>query len=412
MKHFEAMNFLLFILGISFLLAACSSESVQGTLTRQDFGTASNDFAEDVAAPKGGVGAVVVGRTDGALDGVNKGKSDAFIRRYDGGVVWSQQFGTRGSDVARAVAVTSTGISYVLGDTDGALGFKVGSTDVFLRKYNAAGVVQWTRQFGTTLFDSAQDVTLDSSGNVYVLSSLGGTAFTIRKFSPGGTLLLTVTNTTSDIFNPPALAVDSTGNIFVLAPFVQGNGKFVRLFKYNSAGTLLASPNVFFGLGFLSPLDLVVDSSNNLYFSVKDTGANQGGFVRKVNNVGATLWTQRIEPAATGAVSSPEALALDSQGNVNVTGFTSGAYAGFTNAGGVDIFALQLNGATGARVWTRQVGGNATDSGNGIAVSDTVYVAGSSFSNPNLLGDPAFGGGDAFVAQLNRTSGAVLGIDQ
>jgi hypothetical protein len=397
---------------VSFVLAACNSESVQGTLTRQDFGTASNDFANDVAAPKGGVGAVVVGRTDGALDGVNKGKSDAFIRRYDGGVVWAQQFGTRGNDVARAVAVTTTGISYVLGDTDGALGFKVGGTDVFLRKYDSKGVVQWTRQFGTTLFDSAQDVTLDGSGNVYVLSSLGGTAFTIRKFSPGGTLLQTIPNTTPDIFNPPALAVDSTGTIFVLAPFVQGNGKFVRLFKYNSAGTLLASPVVFFGFGFLSPFDLVVDNSNNLYFSVFDTGANQGGFVRKVNNAGTTLWTQHIEPAATGAVSNPQALALDSQGNVNVTGFTSGTYSGFTNAGGVDIFALQLSGATGARVWTRQVGGNATDSGNGIAVSDSVYVAGHSFSNPNLLGDPSFGGGDALLAQLNRATGAVLGIDQ
>jgi hypothetical protein len=38
---------------VSFVLAACSSEPVQGSLTRQDFGTASNDFANDVAAPKG-----------------------------------------------------------------------------------------------------------------------------------------------------------------------------------------------------------------------------------------------------------------------------------------------------------------------------------------------------------------------
>jgi uncharacterized protein YcfL len=60
---------LLFVL-LVLLLAACSSEPRQPqpsntTLTTQDFGTASIDFAEGVAAPKGGVGAVVVGTTTG-----------------------------------------------------------------------------------------------------------------------------------------------------------------------------------------------------------------------------------------------------------------------------------------------------------------------------------------------------------
>jgi Beta-propeller repeat len=344
---------------------------------------------------------------------VNKGGSDAFIRRYDGGVVWAQQFGTRALDAATDVAVTNTGISYVVGVTDGALGFKVGARDVFLRKYDANGVVQWTRQFGTTLFDSASDVTLDSSGNIYVLSRDSDSEFRIRKFNPSGTLLLTITNTTAGVSSASALAVDSTGTIFVLTQFAPSSTRFARLFKYNSAGTLLASPNVFAGVGSISPTDLKVDSSNNLYLSLTDSGVNRGAFIRKVTNAGATLWTNRIEPAATGAVSSPAALALDSTGNVTVTGETRGAYPGFTNAGGEsDIFVLQLNGVNGHRVWTRQFGGNSLDVGAGIAVSDSVYVAGTSASNPNLLGDTAFGNFDAFLAQLNRTSGAVLGIDQ
>jgi Beta-propeller repeat len=394
------------------LLAACSSEGVQGTLTRQDFGTANNDVANDVAAPKSGVGAVVVGRTYGALDGVNKGDADAFIRRYDGGVVWAQQFGTRAYDEATDVAVTSAGISYVLGYTEGALGFKVGGFDVFLRKYDAAGVVQWTRQFGTTGFDSPRDVTLDGSGNIYVLGQDSGTNFKIRKFNASGTLLLTINNSTVGVSDAPALTLDSTGNLYVLTRFNTGTTFVARLFKYNSAGTLLASPTVFAGVGDVNPYDLTVDSSNNLYLSVYDSGLNRGGFIRKINNAGATLWTQRIEPAATGASSLPLALAVGSQGNVNVTGYAFGTYPGFTNAGGPDIFVMQLNGATGARFWTRQIGGNYDDVGTGIAVSDSVYVAGYSTSNPNLLGDAAYGGYDAFLAQFNPNGGALLGIDQ
>ncbi len=201
------------------VLAACSSEPMQGTITKQDFGTADIDTAFNVAAPRGGVGAVVVGATTGALDGVNKGSHDAFIRKYDGGVVWAEQFGTRGSERATDVTVTSTGVSYVVGLTDGALGFKVGFSDVFLRKYNRNGVLQWTRQFGTLGRDAARDVTLDSSGNVYVLSVASKTDFTIRKFSPSGSLLKTISKTAAGIYGASALAVDSKGTISVLTGF-------------------------------------------------------------------------------------------------------------------------------------------------------------------------------------------------
>jgi hypothetical protein len=397
------------------VLAACSSESVpvEGVLRTQDFGTAGIDFARDVAAPPGGVGAVVVGDTNGSLDGANKGSNDAFIRKYDGGVVWANQFGTRNSDGASDVAVTSTGISYVVGETGGALGFKVGFRDVFLRKYDANGVVQWTRQFGTTGNDFARDVTVDSSGNVYVLSSDSGTVFRVRKYNASGTLLLTITNTTAGVGAfASALAVDSTGNIFILTDYFSVTRYYARLFKYSSAGTLVASPNVFRSLTRVQVYDLVVDSSNNLYLSLYDNGTNRGGYVRKVNNAGTLIWQQRIEPASTGAVSSPFSLALDTSNNVYVTGFTSGAYTGYTNAGNVDIFVLKLATATGARLWTRQFGGNNSDEGYGIAVSDAVYVAGYSNSTPNLLGDAAYGFLDAFLAQLDPATGAVLGIDQ
>jgi hypothetical protein len=395
------------------VLAACSSESVpvEGVLRSQDFGTAGVDSASGVAALPGGAGAVVVGGTNGSLDGANKGSYDAFIRKYDGGVVWANQFGTRNFDAAFAVAVTSTGISYVVGETGGALGFKVGFRDVFLRKYDANGVVQWTRQFGTTGDDYAKDVTLDNSGNVYVLSIDNGTAFRVRKYNASGTLLLTITNTTAGVSFPPALAVDSTGNIFVLTNYLSGTRYYARLFKYNSAGTLVVSPNVFGSLSRVTTYDLVVDSSNNLYVSLYDVGTNRGGYIRKVNNSGTSLWTQRIEPS-TGAVSSPRSLALDTSNNVYVTGATRGAYPTYTLAGFNDIFVLKLAAATGARLWTRQFGGNGSEEGYGIVVSDAVYVAGYSNSTPNLLGDTSYGDFDAFLAQLDPATGAVLGIDQ
>lgn len=98
---------------------------------------------------------------------------------------------------------SSAGISYVAGETRGALRFKVGGQDVFLRKYDASGALQWTRQFGTTSNDFARDVTLDGSGNAYVLSIDSGTSFRIRKFNPSGKLLQTITNTVGVFLLPP-----------------------------------------------------------------------------------------------------------------------------------------------------------------------------------------------------------------
>jgi Beta-propeller repeat len=304
-----------------------------------------------------------------------------------------------------------------VGYTSGALGFKVGGVDAFLRKYDASGVVQWTRQFGTVDADFAIDVTLDSSGNVYVLSEDSNAIFKIRKFNPSGSLLLTIPNTTVGVSNARALQVDSTGNIFVLTSYFGASSTwYARLFKYTSAGTLLASPLIFKGVGGIGTFNLIVDSSNNLYVSLVDSGLNRGAFIRKVTNAGTHLWTQRIEPLAAGTNSFPYALALDSSGNVYVTGFTFGAYPGFSNAGGADIFALKLSASNGARFWTRQFGGNSSDVGSGITVSDVVYVAGYSRSNPNLVGDPNYcnctSSDDAFLAQLSPTNGVILGIDQ
>jgi hypothetical protein len=66
----------------------------------------------------------VVGNASGALPGqtYSGGSYDAFIRKYDlgGTELWTRQFGTSGFDNASGVAVDTTGV-YVVGQTDRAL---------------------------------------------------------------------------------------------------------------------------------------------------------------------------------------------------------------------------------------------------------------------------------------------------
>jgi len=148
--------------------------------TRQ-FGTGGHDQAFSVAAD--GSDVYVAGLTTGTLPGQAAGGcdnclvADAFVRKYDssGTELWTRQFGTSLNDSAGGVAVDATGL-YVTGKTDGTLPGQVsaGSTDAFVRKYDGVGTELWTHQFGTSASDEARGVSADVSG-VYAAGETSGT---------------------------------------------------------------------------------------------------------------------------------------------------------------------------------------------------------------------------------------------
>ncbi|HWP85268.1 MAG TPA: hypothetical protein VNN17_08765, partial [Terriglobia bacterium] len=83
-------------------------------------------------------------------------------------IEWDRRTGTFDADEAFGVAADATGI-YLGGYTDGILPDldRVGKQDAFLRKYDAAGNVLWTRQFGSVFDDAALAVAAGGDG-VYV----------------------------------------------------------------------------------------------------------------------------------------------------------------------------------------------------------------------------------------------------
>jgi Beta-propeller repeat len=157
--------------------AFVSKYSTAGNLqwTRQ-FGTSGDDFARSVAADR--IGDVyVVGNTSGALGGPSNGQDDAFIGKYDasGNLQWTKQLGTAANDYAYGVAIDSRGNALVVGATQGSLGGpNAGGYDAFLSKYDAAGNLKWTRQFGTSGNDFANGISTDGFGNFYVTGSSPG----------------------------------------------------------------------------------------------------------------------------------------------------------------------------------------------------------------------------------------------
>jgi hypothetical protein len=127
--------------------------------------TASDTFVSDAAAD--GAGLYLVGYAHGVWPATTG--ADAFLRRLDllGKEVWVRQFGTSEFDQATSVAVQSDAV-YVVGSTEGTLPdqIHVGSRDAFVRKYSPNGDEGWTRQFGTTASDRALATAVDDTGVV------------------------------------------------------------------------------------------------------------------------------------------------------------------------------------------------------------------------------------------------------
>lgn len=142
------------------------------SLWLSEFGTSAHDQALRLAVDSGG-DIYVSGYSVGNLDGeVNSGGDDAFLRKLDsnGILQWTRLLGTSADERAEGIAIDSTGNIYIGGFTDGNLSSELnnGGRDMFLAKYNSAGMSQWTRLLGTASTEGATAVRTDMEGNVYL----------------------------------------------------------------------------------------------------------------------------------------------------------------------------------------------------------------------------------------------------
>jgi hypothetical protein len=135
----------------------------------------------------------------GGGDLESAGGNDIFLAKYGSGGahLWSQRFGDGTHDNGASVTTDGSRNVLVAGRFQGTVDFgggdleSAGETDIFLAKYDASGVHQWSRRFGSTNIDNVSSVAADESGNVTVTGDFFGTV------DFGGGDLISVAN---DIF--------------------------------------------------------------------------------------------------------------------------------------------------------------------------------------------------------------------
>jgi hypothetical protein len=252
--------------------------------------------------------------------------------KYDsnGNLKWSKAFGSFTTG-GKAIKVNSSGV-YVTGGTS-SQNIPFTTIDSYATiKYSFDGNQVWVKTYKSTgtyvqMDTAAEDITSDSSGNIYVTGTefgneINDTNIRTIKYSSTGTQVWSklYNSGTEKLDMGSSLNTDSSGNVYVAG---RQNGKALITVKYLANGTLSwakifpitnpANDHTY------SKVLLLLDSSANVYIS----GILDGDYkTLKYNTSGTLLWNKSYG-ASTSAYDIPMAAKLDQNKNVIVTGTTN-----------------------------------------------------------------------------------------
>jgi len=402
-------------LAVTLLAGSAQADAIK--IWGKQLGSANFDYANEIA--RGPADAVaVVGSTDGPLAGTPKGGSDGFLALYrgNGTLAWKRQFGSTGNELLNGVAVDPAGYVLFAGQTDGNYrGTNKGARDIILGKYSPAGGLVFKRQIGTSSDEEGRAVAAHSDGSFVVVGltygdlvvpNIGRADAVVVKYSSTGGRLWTRQLGSTNFDSANAVVIDALGNVFVagrtdgaLAGPPQGTDIFLA--KYSLTGTLLWTRQYGSTAGGEWAQSIALDSVGDVVL-VGTTGSSLGGpqkgggdaFVMKCDPDGNQKWIQQF---GSNTTDRGWGVAIDSADNIIVSG-ENGGYIGPVFYGGESDALLAKYSSAGDLLWLYTFGSSGDDKAYGVTTiaSDDIVVAGS--TTAKLMGTYK-GYADAFVAR-------------
>ncbi len=290
-----------------------------------------------------------------------------------GAPIWTNRFSSPGEadDIPYAVAVDEAGTVYVTGSSYG--GTANGDDDFLTLAYSGTGVALWTNRYhgpanrGNTPVGVAPGTNGDAAVAGYVTATNGWYDYATIAYSSAGVPLWTncYDGPASRDDRATAMAVAGDGTVFVTGYSCGTNGlNDYATLAYSATGVPLWTNRYSTGANSsTSPTALAVDTNGNV-FVTGDTDYTTIAY----SSTGVPLWTNRYKTYAT-LVNYARAIATDKSGNVFVTG-RSRLYVGEN-----DYATVAYSGA-GVPLWTNRYNGpaNLDDTALAITVNSQGHV--------------------------------------
>ncbi len=376
---------------------------VANHLWSKRFGDAANQTGHAVASdPSGNVilGAYLSGSADFGGGVVSSaGGIDAAMVKLDpdGNHIWSRALGGAFDDRVDAIATDSSGNVIVVGTFGGTVDFGGGpftstgpvNTSAYVVKLDADGNHMWSKSFAGDAYQFATSVAIDADENVFVTGY-----FALTASFGGGPIAAAGAPGTTDIF---LVKLDAAGNHIWSEAFGDDGDQLGLGVATDAGGNVIVTGR----------FDDSLDFGGGALTSVQGSDA----FVAELDPSGSHVWSKQF---GGQSVQLGRAVAADSTGDVLVAGrFRSTVDFGggpLMSAGQEDVFVVKLD-AAGSHVWSHRYGGSESESLASVAVdgSGSVLLLGENGFAPIDLGGGPLGPG-IFVAKLDASGGHVWSV--
>lgn len=336
------------------LLASVSFAQAPDTLWTRTYGGTTEDHASSVmqTADSG----YIIGGTTSSF---GAGLSDFFVVKAteDGNVEWTQTYGGSSYEESFEVCQTLDGGYVIAGSTRS---FGAGGDDFYVVKTDAAGNSLWTRTYGGSQGENAWTIqqTIDGgyiiSGRTNSFGAGNWDIFVVRTNSNGDAIWTRTYGGSNADWADDLKATSDGGFIFAgrTMSFGNGSGDFY-LVKSDSLGVIEWSRT--YGGTADERAFSVQQTADGGYLIAGETfsfGQGVDCYVVKTDADGDTLWTRNYGGNADDWASS---IQQTTDGGHLIAGQT-----GSFGAGGNDFYILRTD-AQGDTLWTRVHGGSATE---------------------------------------------------